>query len=692
MDTIEMMERAMAAYQDGRDDEAESLCQQVIGLEDDNPDAPYVLGMIAYRRKDLESSERYLRRSIELENGAYWIHAALAEVLMARGNPEAAATALREAARLKPDSPEIANAIAIMIQQYGSPADQAAAWHRVVEVAPQNAAALANLGRALLQTGKLPEGTEMFHKALALDPNLFEAHHGLAVALANQRQPREAIEHAQRAVAIRPESPLGQHALAVAHGALGQLDEAIDDLHRAVELEPTFKDAHDRLNVLLAATGDLPGSMQAMQKVLQIFPHEPAALSNMLTAMNYLPDLSPQQVFEAHRRWGQTYADPLGQQARRHANTNEPHRRLRIGYVSPDFYRHPIAHFVRAIFANHHQDKYEVIAFSDVPKPDDVTRDLEKLASKWIPTVNRNNAQFPELVRFEGIDVLVDLTGHAGRHRLGAFAARAAPVQISYLGYCNTTGMEAMDWIVGDEITDPTDHTQPYVEKVLRLPGSFCCYTPPPDAPAVNELPALSGRPITFGAFHALRKLNDRVLDLWARLLREVPEARLLFWRTYLTPRVEQRLRDALGQRGINAGRLEFRSHVPESRNFLSVYHEVDLALDAFPWSGHTTSCEALWMGVPLVTLRGRTHCGRLAASMLTAAGFGQFVANSEDQYVQIARDLAGDVQRLAELRRTMRDKTAVSALCDGGKFIVNWERAIRDAWRTWCQAKRTYE
>lgn len=687
-----MMERAMAAYQEGRDEEAQKLCDQVVALEQDNPDAQYVMGMLAYRRQDLEAAEQHLRRAIQFERSAYWFHAALAEVLIARGKPEQASEALRNASLLAPDSPEIANAVAVLLQRYGAAADQAPAWRRVVQLAPQNAQALAHLGRALVQSGKAGEAVEAYQRALAVDPNLFEAQHGLAVAFTLEKRPGEAIEPARRAMEIRPDDAQPYHALAVAHVGLRQYDEAIDLLRRAVELNPNFKDAQDRLTVLLASTGDLAGARQRWDELLKIFPHDPTALSNVLMTLNYLPELSREQIFEAHRRWGETHAEPLNEDFRPHSNTPEQNRRLRIGYVSPDFYRHPVAHFVGPIFASHHQDKYEVVGFSDVPRPDGTTHQLQALSSKWISIVGKSNKQVADLARFEGIDVLIDLTGHTGRHRLGAFALRAAPVQISYLGYCNTTGMSAMDWIVGDNITDPPDDTQPYVEKLLRLPGCFCCYSPPNDAPEVNELPAMSGRPVTIGAFHALRKLNDRVLDLWCRLLRdELPDARLLVWRTYLTPRVEARLREAFAARGVGGDRLEFRAHKPESGTFLSVYHDVDLSLDAFPWSGHTTSCDALWMGVPLVTLRGYTHCGRMAASTLTAAGFGRFVADSEDDYVRIVEELASDLAALAELRRTMRATMAASALCDGAKFIVGWERALRDAWKAWCQAKRIY-
>jgi predicted O-linked N-acetylglucosamine transferase (SPINDLY family) len=692
MDTIEMMERAMAAYQAGRDEEAQTLCDQVVALEEDNPDAQYVLGMIAYRRKDLEAAEAYLRRAIGFERSAYWFHAALAEVLLARQKPEQAAEALREASELAPDSPEIAHAVATMLQQYGSSADQAPAWRRVVELAPQNVEAMANLGRALVQTGKPGEAIEVLRKSLAIDPQHFDANLSMAVALNNTGRHADALERAQHAIAIRASDPQPYHALAAALAGVKRYDEAVDAVRRALELEPRFRNAHDLLTILLANSGHVREAIEQWKRFLAVFPHDAGAHSNLLVTLNYLPDLSREQIFDAHRRWATTYADPFGAEARQLGNTPEINRRLRIGYVSPDFYRHPVAYFMKAIFAAHHQDKYEVVAFADVPKPDQVTMELKGRAGKWLSIVGKNNAQVAELARFEGIDVLIDLTGHTAKNRLGAFALRAAPVQISYLGYCNTTGMTAMDWIVGDEVTDPPDDTQPYVEKLLRVPGCFCCYTPEPDAAEVNDLPAASGRPLTLGAFHALRKISEPVLDLWARVLRELPLARLLIWRTYLTPRAQARLRDEFGHRGVDAQRLEFRDRLPQDRSHLSIYHDVDLALDAFPWSGHTTSCESLWMGVPLVTLRGNTHCGRMAASTLTAAGFGRFVADSQDDYLRIVKELAGDLPALAELRRTMRATTAASPLCDGARFIVGWERALRDAWKTWCQAKRSYE
>jgi predicted O-linked N-acetylglucosamine transferase (SPINDLY family) len=265
---------------------------------------------------------------------------------------------------------------------------------------------------------------------------------------------------------------------------------------------------------------------------------------------------------------------------------------------------------------------------------------------------------------------------------------RPAPVQVSHIGYCNTTGMRAVDYVVGDEITDPASSTQPYVERLLRLPNGFACWSPRPDAPEPNDLPAPANTFVTFAAFHTLPKLNERTLDLWSRVLLAVPRSRLLIWRNTLEGKVTERLLEAFVARGLPGDRIVMRADRPEGKTHLPMYHLADISLDSQPWSGHTTSCESMWMGVPFVTIRGNTHAGRMAASALTFAGASEFIAEDEDQFVSIASELAGNLGRLAELRRTLRARLAGSRLCDAVGFTRGWETALREAWGGWCRSR----
>jgi predicted O-linked N-acetylglucosamine transferase (SPINDLY family) len=465
-------------------------------------------------------------------------------------------------------------------------------------------------------------------------------------------------------------------------------DAATDELERALTGAPGAPAFHERLGTLHARAGDVELARHHLGEVLRQDPANAAVGSRLLVMMNYDPHASPQTVFEAHREWAERHAAALTRLARPHKNSPDPQRQLRIGYVSPDFKDHPIGSFLKRVLASHDRERFDVTCFSDVAAPDVFTADLRKHAAHWRATRGLRDDALAERIASEQIDILIDLTGHTPENRLLTFARRPAPVQITWLGYCNTTGMDAMDWIVGDDITDPPDATQPYAERVLRLPTGFSCYEPRFDAPQPNELPAKSSDSIVLGAFHKLIKLNDATLDLWANVLRSLPQAHLLFWRDMMRGRAADRVRAAMEKRGIAPDRYTLRGQNIAEGSHLLMYHSIDISLDALPWSGHTTACESIWMGVPFVTLRGNTHASRMAASALVHAGAGEFVADSSQQYVEIVNRLADDRARLANLRAALRPQMQNSRLLDGAAFTAAWESALSNAWMQWCSSK----
>ena len=384
-----------------------------------------------------------------------------------------------------------------------------------------------------------------------------------------------------------------------------------------------------------------------------------------------------------HRGWGKSQAAGIVPYTS-YDNSREPDRPLRIGYVSPDFRRHPVAFFVEPILEHHDRQKFENICYAQVASPDAFTERFKQLAGSWHNICGLTDEQLAEQIRADRIDILVDLAGHTAKNRLLAFARKPAPVQVSYLGYPNTTGVAAIDYRLTDAIADPLDEPPLYVEQLVRLPGGLCCYRPFDDAPAVTPLPSLSRNFITFGSTHSLAKLNSRVLELWGRILHEMPSARLLVCRNSLTGETKDYFREQFAIHGCDIERVEFRGGVGLGNDkHWPIYSEIDISLDAFPWCGHTTACESLWMGVPIITLYGDRHSGRMVASVLTSLGLTDWIAKTPDEYVNLAVRMAHDRQRLTALRTSLRHQIQESPLCDGLTFTRGLEAAYRKMWQT---------
>jgi predicted O-linked N-acetylglucosamine transferase (SPINDLY family) len=547
--------------------------------------------------------------------------------------------------------------------------------------------ALALLGSARLARGDAAGAAEALQQVAQRQPDSAEVLNNLAVALARLGRHDEAVACLRRALAARPDWAELCLNLGNIHKDQGLLDEAISAHTDAVRLRPGDAEAHNLLGGALAIQGRLADARRHFEEALRLQPRYAVAHSNLLLALNYDPEIEPAELLAEHRLWGRLHGPGLTPLPD-HANEPDPERRLRVGYVSPDFRRHAAARFIEPIFASHDPAQVAVYAYAEVPAPDAVTDRLRGRAAGWRSTCGQSDAQVADQVRADGIDLLVDLAGHSASNRLGVFAHQPAPVQVSYLGYPNTTGLATIGHRVTDAVCDPPGEPARHTEALVRLPGCFCCYAPPEDAPSEAPLPALARGHVTFGSLHHLAKLNGAVLDLWCAVLRAVPSARLLVFRNTLRGSPEQRLRREFLDRGIEASRVELRHEAGPGRDYLDVYADVDVLLDTLPWSGHATTCEALWMGVPVLTLLGGRHAGRMSASVLAAAGLAECVAKTPEDYVALASRWAGDMGRLAALRAGLREQVRRSPLCDGRAFTTELEAVYRQLWRRWCAGR----
>jgi predicted O-linked N-acetylglucosamine transferase (SPINDLY family) len=445
-------------------------------------------------------------------------------------------------------------------------------------------------------------------------------------------------------------------------------------------MNPLYAEAYNNLGSINQNQGKFKEGVFCFRKALEIKPEYPEAHSNLLYSMHYEPDIHPEQLFEEATKWWQHHGI-------KNHRKSPPIRcvehaiRIKIGYVSPDFREHSVSYFFLPFLKYHNRDSFEIFCYSAVRREDKLTNRIKELSDHWCSIAWRRDAAVADQIRRDGIDILVDLAGHTAGNRLPVFARKPAPVQVTWLGYPNTTGMPVIDYRLTDEIADPQGEADQYhSETLIRLPDGFLCYGPPEDAPVVSGLPVRKAGCISFGSFNNLPKINEEVIRLWSCLLHNVPNSCLLLKSKQLADEpTRQGFLELFSAAGIGSERIKLLPRTPSTAGHLALYHQIDIALDPFPYNGTTTTCEALWMGVPVITLRGNRHSGRVGASILTRIGMQEMIAESEGQYVQIGMKLAKNIDRLEQLRAEMRQRMKTSPLCDGKCFARTMENTFRN-------------
>ena len=446
--------------------------------------------------------------------------------------------------------------------------------------------------------------------------------------------------------------------------------------------------AYNNLGNVLLDRGQLNEAEIYFRRALQIKPDYSIAYSNLLFNMNYNSRHNPQDIFSEHLLFAKKFAEPLSSAISPHTNEREPNRRLRIGYCSPDFRRHPVAYFIEPVLVAHNREHFEVFCYSDSLSSDEVTRRIQEHTDQWQSIVGISDEKVAELIQKDNIDILIDLAGHTAKNRILLFARKPAPIQVSWIGYLATTGLSTIDYKIVDNYTDPIGKTEQfYTETLIRLPESFLCYLPDRDSPEVGPLPALSTGHITFGSFNNFSKVTPEVFTLWARVLNELPESRLILkGKSFSDETTCQYAINMFTERGISAERITLQSWDPSPKH-LESYNLVDIGLDTFPFNGATTTCEALWMGVPVITLAGTAYHSRAGISLLSNIGLPELVAKTHDEYIGIAINLASDIEKLQLLRKSLRDRMSHSPLTDAKRFTANLEMCYRKMWENWCKS-----
>jgi predicted O-linked N-acetylglucosamine transferase (SPINDLY family) len=632
----------------GQHDEAMTCFRQALVIRPDHAASLCNLGTLSKVAGNVDQAIACLRRAIQLDPRLADAHNSLGNALKHRGQLDEAEACFRRAIEITPTFVEAHNNLGNTLGVLGRLDEAVACYQRAIELKPDSAEAYGNLGNARKDQGRLAEAEACYGRALQLDPSLAEVHSNFGNVLAQLGKPDAAVTCHRRAIELRPEFATAHSNLGTVYKDQGQLDRALACYRRALELAPEFVEAHN----------------------------------NLVYTLMFCADVDQPTILEEHRRWSQQHAARLSAGVARHANDRSPDRRLRIGYVSPDLRSHAVGLFMLPLLESHDHQQFEVFCYFTGQHRDRVTDYCQRQADVWRETFRLSDEQLADLVRRDQIDILVDLTMHMSGSRLLTFARKPAPVQVTYLAYCGTTGLEAIDYRLTDPYLDPPGGDEAlYVEQSIRLPTTYWCYRPIVDAPPSGAIPAGATGSITFGCLNNFCKVTEPTLACWGQLLARLPDARLLLHAHEGEHR--DRVRQRLAEQGVDPARIEFVGYIP-TEDYFRVYQRIDIALDPFPYGGGTTTCDALWMGVPVVSLAGRTAVGRSGLSILSNLGLPELVARDESQYQRIALELAADRPRLERLRATLRQRMQTSPLMDAPRFAAAVEAAYRRMWHAW--------
>ena len=705
-----------------------TACRSAIALKPDFADAHVTLGVALGETGQHKEAVACYQRAVEIEPDSAEAHNHLAIALMKTKCFEEAVRSFDLALALKPDYAEAHHIRGIAHQDLGQFDKAILSYRQALAINPKSAEVHTNLGSALKELGQLDEAVASYKEALEINPELAEAHYNSGVALQKMGQIDNATVCYQRALKINPDHAPACNSLGAALGGLGQFENALVYFRLAIKLQPDSPDGHLNLGIALATLdqfdaavgsfrrvleidadnvdahvglanalkdfGEFESALRCIQRALELDSDCVIAHNNLLFIQNYVADHPAALSFADAGRFGETVAR-LARPCTNWPNLPDPHRSLRVGFVSGDLCDHPVGYFLEGVLtalSSHASGRLELFAYPNRNCDDDTSKRIQANCKAWHPAVWLSDEKLAQRIKDDGIDILIDLSGHTAHNRLPVFAWKPAPVQVSWLGYFATTGVAAMDYFIADHWTLPPDQEAHFSEQVWRLPETRLCFTPPYADVAVSRLPALENGFVTFGSFNNLSKMNDAVVALWAQVLNEVPGSRLfLKYQQLAEASVRQLTCERFAVHGVAAGRLIFEDYVPRA-NYLASYQRVDIALDPFPFPGGTTTAEALWMGVPVLTLTGDRFLSRQGIGLLMNAGLPEWVATDKDDYVRRAVFHAGDLQRLALLRAGLRAQVLASPVFDAPRFAKHFEEALRGMWQKWCAAQLTSE
>jgi len=638
---------------------AEKIFRQLLAVNPRDAQSLYMMAAIGYEVERYDFAEELIHMALAEDKTDPAFYFTLASIQKKLGKLEEAMFSYQEVIKLKPDHIEALLELAVICMGQG----------------------------AVYRRKDMLEGALSFYtRALAIRADL-STYLNIGYTYHLMDNYRGVIEIGKACLKRYPDSIKSLHNIATSHYFLEEYEESLEYYQRLLVLEPNKAEIYADMSLTLKNLGRIDESLGMLKKALALSPDVVLFYHNILLTMVYASSVSPEELSQMAREFGTNITDPL-RRNRPFKNNKNPHRRLRIGYVSGDFRKHPVSYFLAPVY-KHNEDHFELYAYSKNEKDDEVTEELKKHFNHWRDIKYKSNDAAADMIEADKIDILVDLAGHTGDNGLMIFARKPAPIQVTWLGYPATTGMKAMDYRITDAYAEPPGMTEQFnTETLWRLPDIFCVYEAHKDSPPVIDHPPYEDNSyVTFGCFNNFTKVTDSVLDVWAQIMEKVGDSRLLLEISGIgNKKIRSEIEDRLRLRGLPMDRVILEPRKRENQFIL--YNKIDVALDPFPMVGGTTSMDALWMGVPIVTLAGRHFASRMGVSFLNNVGLPELIAENKEDYIKIATDLAQDREKLRTIRHNLRERTAKSPLMDQDRFVRNMEDAYRQMWQKWVASK----
>ncbi|MEQ1828573.1 MAG: tetratricopeptide repeat protein [Pirellula sp.] len=681
---------ACTLLQTGRLSEAKTHLESVLKSHPDHHAAANLLGIANMRLGDSRLAVNDFLQAINGNRAEASYYQNLSAALISENEIAKAIDACRQATLLAPSNADARFQFACLLEQAGHSEEAMQEYLKTIHLDPQRAVAFRAVGRILLRDpNRLQDSLQMLQSSIRVDPNVPEAFNELGYVLQQLRRSEEAVAAFATAIHLKPNYALAYNNLSTAYRSLRRLDEAEGACRAAIRIDPNQLQALTNLGIVLTDLGRVQEAIACYQSALAKQPNLASAHSRMLFCMQYRPDINASALLAAHCEFDSRQAVPLRSDRPRIHTPVAADRPLRVGLVSDGMARHPVGQFLSSFLDKVSRDQTQIVCYSDRLVEDAVTAGLKHKCDLWRASAGSSHAELAARIESDRIDILYDLDGHAGSRML-LFARKPAPIQISWMGYVGTTGLQAMDYLLADRWQIPISHESYYRERILRMPDGYVCVTPPSQAPEVGELPMLRNGFVTFGCFNQPTKVNERTIATWARIMHEISYSRLrLQYKGYDSPSIKARFEYEFSRWGIGIDRIDLRGNASQ-KELLSAYNEVDIGLDSFPYSGGLTTCESLWMGVPVVTCPHDTFASRHSLSHLSNIGLTVTIAESLDAYVRIAVELARDSKQLQEMRSRLRLQMSNSPLCDGERFARNWSDLMHQVWRVACETSHS--
>lgn len=718
----DLINQAVQHHQSGRLQEAEKLYRQILAEDPAHADANHLLGLLAYQGGFLKEAIALISNAIKTDASQAMFHNSLGLALTGESRFDEAVTCFTHALTRKPDYMEAHNNLAGVYLKTGNYTKAIEHFRRVITLKPGHLEAHGNLGNALKNTGNFEAAATCYRTVIEAAPQHPQAHCNLGTVLQELGQIEDAIASYRQAIHSDASHVESYNNLALALQSLGRLDEAIECLQKALPLQPDFAETHSNLGSALQQQGHpgaaLPHLQNAIkqapnhakahsnmgaalielghpqkaiahfEKALELQPQFPTAFSNLLLSQLYLSDTDPVKNRDLARQFAGTINSPV-LPIQNHPNSPDPNKLLKIGFVSADLRHHSVSYFLASVWPSLNSDTLQVFAYATSLIEDDMSQQLKNSVSVWRNLAGLSTDKQVETIQKDSIDILIDLGGHTAHNSLQLFARKPAPLQVSWLGYSATTGLDAMDYILCDPWVVPESDNSHYVETPWRLPENYLCFSPPNEQVEITELPALANGYLTFGSFNNLTKLSDATVHCWACLLKALPDSRLLLKAKQLDqPDFKVSLIERFKGEGVEEDQLIFTERTKSLAAHFATYNEIDIALDPFPYGGTTTSAEALWMGVPVLTLKGDRFVGHVGESLLQNINLADWIADSPDDYIEKAVTLSQDLPALMQLCSQLREQFIASPICDAPRFSVHLQKAFRNMWEIYCQTR----